>query len=166
MPIRRAIHRARAARRAVACKHRHPPQYHRNFAIRQHELAVAIGWCPLAFRIDSFSELRSRLDMCFVRSTAASAAAGAAKFVRMNYLILSQMAMVIAGLASSGSTSSPTIDAASVAIGVIPLIISSVLLLHVAMKIVQILRRLNWKKLFQRPPNKLQGSDRKRIYTL
>ena len=95
-----AMHRARAARRAVARKHRHPTQCHRNLAIRQHELAVAIGWCPLAFRIDSFSELRSRLVMGFVRSTAASAAAGAAKFLLINYLILSQMAMVIAGLAS------------------------------------------------------------------
>ena len=104
--------------------------------------------------------------MGFVRSKAASAAAGAAKFLLMNYLVLSQMAMVIAGLASSGSNSSSTIDAASVAISVIPLIISSVLLLHAAVKIVQFLRRLNWKKLFQRPPNKLQGSDRKRIYTL
>jgi hypothetical protein len=54
-----------------------------------------------------FSELRSLLVMGFVRSTAASAAAGAVKFLLMNYLILSQMAMVIAGLASSTPPSPP-----------------------------------------------------------
>ena len=73
----------------------------------------------------SFSDLRSRLVVGSIRNSAISAAAAAAKFLLMNYLILSQMAMVVAGLASSGMVSSSRLEAASVAIGAIPLIISS-----------------------------------------
>ena len=88
-----------------------------------------------------------------------SAAAAVVKFLLMNYLILSQIVMVVAGLASSGATSSSSIDAASVAIGAIPLIISSVLLLHALVKVVRFLRRLK-QKLFNAAPKvqSLQGS--------
>ena len=115
----------------------------------------------------SFSELRSRLVMGSIRSNAMSAAAAAVKFVLMNYLILSQMAMVVAGLASSGATSSSSIDAASVAIGAIPLIISSVLLLHALVKLMRFLQRLKQKWL-KRPPKErsLQGSNGGSLYSL
>jgi hypothetical protein len=116
----------------------------------------------------SFSELRSRLVMGSIRSKAMFATSAAVKFVLMNYLILSQMAMVIAGLASSGVTSSFSIDAASVAIGTIPLIISSVLLLHSLVKIVQFVVGLLKQKCLKRPPKErsLQGSHGESLYSL
>ena len=96
-----------------------------------------------------------------------SAAAAALKFVLVNYLILSQMTMVVAGLASSGATSSSSIDAASVAIGAIPLIISGVLPLHAAVKIVRFLWRLK-QKLFNTAAKaqSLQGSYGESLYPL
>jgi hypothetical protein len=81
------------------------------------------------------------------RNNAMSAATSSVKCALMNYLILSQMAMVIAGLASSGFASSYSIDAASDAIGAIPLAISSVLLLHALVKLLRFLRRLKQKWL-------------------
>jgi len=115
----------------------------------------------------SFSELRSRLVMGSVRNSAISAADCAVKFLLTNYLILSQMAMVVAGLSSSGVTSSSSIDTASVAIGAIPLIISSVLLLHFLVKIVRFLWRLK-QKLFKRAPKaqSLQGSYGESLYSM
>jgi hypothetical protein len=105
----------------------------------------------------SFSELRSRLVMGSIRNNAVSAATSAVKFGLMNYLILSQMSMVVAGLASSGVASSYSVDAASDAIGAIPLAISSVLLLHALVKLLRFLRRL--KQWLKRPPKErsLQG---------
>jgi len=115
----------------------------------------------------SFSELRSRLVMGSVRSNAMSAAAAALKFVLMNYLILSQMAMVIAGLASSGVASSSSVDAASDAIGAFPLIISSVLLLHALVKFVRFLQRLKQKWMKRTPKERsLQGSNGASLYSL
>jgi len=113
----------------------------------------------------SFSELRSRLVVGSVRNSAISAAAAAAKLLLMNYLILSQMAMVVAGLASSGMVSSSRLEAASVAIGAIPLIISSVLLLHSLVKIVRFVWRLT-QKLLKRPQQapSLQGSYGESLY--
>jgi hypothetical protein len=78
----------------------------------------------------SFRDLRSRLVIGSVKRTARSVAASILKFVILNYLILSQMAMVIAGLVSLVLASPIAVDAASVLIGTIPLVISSVLLLH------------------------------------
>jgi hypothetical protein len=115
----------------------------------------------------SFRELRSRLVMGSIRSNAMSAAAAAVKFVLMNYLILSQMAMVVAGLASSGVASSSSVDAASDVIGAIPLVISSVLLLHALVKLLRFLQRLK-QKLLKRPPKErsLQGSNGGSLYSL
>ena len=100
-----------------------------------------------ASAIFSFSELRTRLMLGFAVPTLALAT----RFLLVNYVILSQMVMVIAGLVSSGSSSSSTINAASVAIGVIPLIISSVVLLRTVVKIVRLLWLLK-QKLIKRPP--------------
>jgi hypothetical protein len=115
----------------------------------------------------SFSELRSRLVMGSIRNNAMFAAAAAVKFVLMNYLILSQMAMVVAGLASSGVASSSSVDAASDVIGAIPLIISSVLLLHALVKLLRFLQRLK-QKLLKRPPKErsLQGSYGESLYSM
>jgi hypothetical protein len=120
---------------------------------------------PARTAVFSFSELQSRLVVGSVRNSAVSAAAAAAKLLLMNYLILSQMAMVVAGLASSSVASSSRLDAASVAIGAFPLIISSVLLLHSLVKIVRFVWRLA-QKLLKRPQQapSLQGSYGKSLY--
>jgi hypothetical protein len=119
------------------------------------------------YAVFSFTELRSRLVMGSVRNTAMSAAAATAKFLLMNYLILSQMAMVVAGLASSGVTSTSSIDAASDVIGSIPLIISSVLLLQALVKTVLFLQHVKQKWL-KRPlkERSLQGSNGASLYSL
>jgi hypothetical protein len=51
------------------------------------------------------------------------------------------MAMVVAGLASSGAASAPSTKASSVVIGCIPLLTSAALLLHNMVKVVAFLRR-------------------------
>jgi hypothetical protein len=89
----------------------------------------------------SFDQLTSRLLIGSIKSASSSSAAAAAKFFLLNYVALSQIAMVVAGLASAGATSSSSIEASSVFIGTIPLITSGVLLLHNAVKLICFLRR-------------------------
>jgi hypothetical protein len=71
-----------------------------------------------------------------VKSASSTAAISAAKFILLNHVPLSQMAMVVAGLASSGSASPPSIEASSVVIGCIPLVTCGSLLLHNIVKLV------------------------------
>jgi hypothetical protein len=70
-------------------------------------------------------------------------AASAADFFTANYVVLCQMAMVIAGIMSAFApfSSGPRNDAASVAIGSIPLFVSCVLLVLSFVQIVRWLRR-------------------------
>ena len=84
-------------------------------------------------------QLAARLVLGSVKSASSTAAIAAAKFILLNHVPLSQMAMVVAGLASSGAASHPSIEASSVAIGCIPLVTSAALLLH--NKLVAFLRR-------------------------
>jgi hypothetical protein len=89
----------------------------------------------------TFNELATRLVMGSVKGSSSTAAIAAAKFILLNYVPLSQMAMVVAGLASSGAASPPSIEASSVVIGCIPLVTSGALLLHNILKLVAFLRR-------------------------
>ena len=76
-----------------------------------------------------------------MKSASSTATIAAAKFILLNYVPLSQMAMVAAGLASSGAVSPPSIETSSVVIGCIPLITSSALLLRNMVKMVTFLRK-------------------------
>ena len=89
----------------------------------------------------TFDELATRLVLGSVKSASSTAAIAAAKFILLNHVPLSQMAMVVAGLASSGAASPPSIEASSVVIGCIPLVTSGALLLHNMVKLVAFLRR-------------------------
>jgi hypothetical protein len=89
----------------------------------------------------TFDELATRLVLGSVKSASSTAAIAAAKFTLLNHVPLSQMAMVVAGLASSGAASPPSIEASSVVIGCIPLVTSGALLLHNMLKLVAFLRR-------------------------
>ena len=60
----------------------------------------------------------------------------------LNHVPLSQMAMVVAGLSSSGAASPPSIETSSVVIGCIPLVTCGALLLHNMLKLVAFL----WQK--------------------
>jgi hypothetical protein len=55
----------------------------------------------------TFDELATRLVLGSVKSASSTAAIAAAKFILLNHVLLSQMAMVVAGLASSGAASPP-----------------------------------------------------------
>jgi hypothetical protein len=114
----------------------------------------------------SFSELRSRLVIGSVRNSALSASASAAKFFLLNYLIMSQMAMVVAGIASSSVVSSWALNLSSVAIGAIPLIISSVLLLRSLYRTVRFVWLYLSRKLCKRQhiAHSLQGSYGESVY--
>jgi hypothetical protein len=59
-----------------------------------------------------------------------SAAIAGAKFFLLNYVVISQMAMVVAGLASARANSAASVEISSVVVGSIPLITSCALLLH------------------------------------
>jgi hypothetical protein len=85
----------------------------------------------------TFDQLATRLVLGSVKSASSTAA----KFILLNHVPLSQMAMVVAGLASSGAASPPSIKASSVIIGCIPLVTSAALLLHNVVKFVAFLRR-------------------------
>ena len=81
-----------------------------------------------------------------MKSASSTAAIAAAKFILLNHVPLSQMTMVVAGLASSGAASSSSIkassiEASSVVIGCIPLVTSGALLLHNMVKLVAFLRQ-------------------------
>ena len=81
-----------------------------------------------------------------IKRSSSAAAITAAKFFMLNYVAISQMAMVTAGLASARATSALGIETSSVVIGSIPLITSCVLLLHNATNIV----KLPWRKFCRR----------------
>jgi hypothetical protein len=83
-----------------------------------------------------------------------SAATAGAKFFLLNYVVISQMAMVIAGLASARANSATSMEISSVVVGSIPLITSCALLLHNAAKLVKLL----WQKCCRRQ----KQADRRR----
>ena len=89
----------------------------------------------------TFDQFATRLVLGSVKSASSTAAIAAAKFILLNHVSLSQMAMVVAGLTSSGATSPPSIEASSVVIGCIPLVTSGAHLLHNMIKLVAFLRR-------------------------
>ena len=76
-----------------------------------------------------------------MKSASSTAAIATTKFILLNYVPLSQMAMVVAGLGSSGAASPFSIEVSSVVIGCIPLVTSGALLLHNMLKLVAFLRR-------------------------
>lgn len=69
------------------------------------------------------------------RTTVASVAKCTAEFTILNHIALSQIVMVITGLASSGLASSSRIRSATAFIGFVPLVVSGLLLLSFAYKI-------------------------------
>jgi hypothetical protein len=94
----------------------------------------------------SFELLTTRLLAGSIKSASSSSLGAAAKFFLLNYVALSQMAMVVAGLASASASSPSSIETSSVFIGIIPLITSGVLLLHNAVKFIWFL----WRKCCRR----------------
>jgi hypothetical protein len=101
-------------------------------------------WSPAASQASSavffFDQLVTRLVLGSMKR--ASAAISSAKFFLLNYAVISQMAMVISGLASARANSAPSIETSSIVIGSIPLLTSGVILLHNAAKLVWLL----WRK--------------------
>jgi hypothetical protein len=101
-------------------------------------------WSPAASHassaVFSFDQLVTRLVMGSMKTS--SAAISGAKFFLLNYVVISQIAMVVAGLASARANSAPNIETSSIVIGSIPLLTSGVILLHNAAKLV----RLLWRK--------------------
>ncbi len=89
----------------------------------------------------TFDQLATRLVLGSVKSASSTAAIATTKFILLNYVPLSQMAMVVAGLGSSGAASPFSIEVSSVVIGCIPLVTSGALLLHNMLKLVAFLRR-------------------------
>jgi hypothetical protein len=80
-----------------------------------------------------------------IRGASSSAAASVVKFIVLNYVALSQIVMVVAGLASAGATSAVRVETSSIAIGIIPLISSGALLLFNVVKFIFFLRQ-KWLK--------------------
>jgi hypothetical protein len=95
----------------------------------------------------SFDELIPRLAIGSMKSVSSSSAIVAVKFFVLNYVVLSQMAMIVAGIASSGATSPSSIEASSVVIGTIPLVTSGVLLLNNMAKFIRFL----WQNCYKKP---------------
>ncbi len=95
---------------------------------------------PVSSAQSDIEKPSAHLRLVAKKSASAAVAIAAAKFALLNYLILSQMAMIIAGLGSAGATSR-SVETASIAIGAIPLVASSAMLLHNAIKLVISLRR-------------------------
>ncbi len=92
-----------------------------------------------------FEELETRLVMGSIKSASSSGAVAAAKFVLLNYLAISQIVMVIVGIASSSATlSRSSVETSSVIIGSIPLVTSAALLLYNTAKIAFFF----WQKCF------------------
>jgi hypothetical protein len=73
--------------------------------------------------------------------SSSSIAIAVAKFFLLNDVAISQIAMVITGLASARATSETSIDISSVFIGIIPLILNGVMLLHNVVKFVKFILR-------------------------
>jgi hypothetical protein len=105
-------------------------------------------WSPAASHassaVFSFDQLVTRLVLGSMKR--ASAAIAGAKFFLLNYVVISQMAMVIAGLASARENSAASVESSSVVVGSIPLVTSCALLLHNAAKLVKLL----WQKCCRR----------------
>jgi hypothetical protein len=76
-----------------------------------------------------------------------SAAIAGATFFLLNYVVISQMAMVVAGLASARENSAASVESSSVVVGSIALITSWALLLHNAAKLVKLVwRKCCWRQ--------------------
>jgi hypothetical protein len=107
-------------------------------------------WSPANLHASSavltFDELATRLVIGSIKRSTSAAAITSAKFFLLNYVAISQMAMVIAGLAFARATSAFSIEASSIVIGTLPLITSGVLLLHNATKLAKLL----WRKFCRR----------------
>jgi hypothetical protein len=107
-------------------------------------------WSPAASHassaVFSFDELVPRLVTGSIKSASSAAAIASAKFFLVNYVVISQMAMVIAGLVSARKNSAASVESSSVIIGSIPLITSGALLLHNASKLIKLL----WRKCCRR----------------
>jgi hypothetical protein len=101
-------------------------------------------WSPAASHASSalfsFDQLVTRLVLGSIKR--ASAAITVAKFFLLNHVVISQMAMVVAGHASARANSATSVESSSVVVGIIPLITSCALLLHNAAK----LAKLVWRK--------------------
>ncbi len=93
----------------------------------------------------SFDERPTRMVLGSIRGASSSAAASVVKFIVLNYVALSQIVMVVAGLASAGATSAVRVETSSIAIGIIPLISSGALLLFNVVKFIFFLRQ-KWLK--------------------
>ena len=89
-----------------------------------------------------------------IKSASSNAAVAGAKFFLLNYVVISQMAMVVAGLASARANSAASVESSSVVVGSIPLVTSCALLLHNAAK----LAKLVWRKCCRRQ----EQADRRR----
>jgi hypothetical protein len=105
-------------------------------------------WSPATLQTSSamfpFAELETRLVMGSIKSASTSGLFTAAKFVLLNYLAISQIVMVLVGIASSGAVSGSSVENSSVIIGSIPLVTSTALLLYNTAKIAFFL----WQKCF------------------
>jgi hypothetical protein len=101
-------------------------------------------WSPAAshasLAVFSFDELVTRLVLGSIKRS--SVAIAGAKFLLLNYVVISQVAMVIAGIASAQAHSATSVETSSVMIGSIPFITSGALLLHNIAKLVKLL----WQK--------------------
>jgi hypothetical protein len=110
----------------------------------------------------SFRELRVRLVMGSIRRASSTFAIAVAKFLLLNYMILSQMIMVSIGLASSRPSSSLSIETSSILIGSVPLITSGVLLLYNLAKFTKFVFKKCARKLGQKTVRR--RSDRDSLY--
>jgi hypothetical protein len=102
----------------------------------------------------SFDNLVPRLVTGSIKRASSAAAIACAKFFLLNYVVISQMAMVIAGISSARANSVTSVKISSVVIGSIPLITSGTLLLHNAVKLTKLL----WRKCCRKQKQKGQSS--------
>lgn len=109
----------------------------------------------------SFRELRVRLVMGSISRVSSTFVIAVAKFLLLNYMILSQMIMVSVGLASSRPSSSLSIETSSILIGTIPLITSGVMLLYNMVKFTKFVFEKCSRNLGQKT---LRRSDRDSLY--
>ena len=109
----------------------------------------------------SFRELRVRLVMGSISRVSSTFVIAVAKFLLLNYMILSQMIVVSIGLASSRPSSSLSIETSSILIGTIPLITSGVMLLYNMVKFTKFVFEKCSRKLGQKT---LRRSDRDSLY--
>ncbi len=108
----------------------------------------------------AFDDLVTRLVIGSVKRSSSAVAIAGAKIFLLNYMALSQIAMVIAGLASATATSPSSIETSSAIIGSIPLITSGVLLLCNVAKLVKVL----WQKCCRRQQTGARSSSMDSYY--